>query len=264
MIVDFETKCWEEDWEYILKTNRLEKMIDLNDYKFSKKRLIINNVEDKSEVEKYANKKIAKNIIDEYINVKDYEDEVLNYFEISESFKLDEGYKYSISELTGIYISQADFLVHYSSDSILIKKKNWIDYAIEIYHSHDNIKVVSPVEGRKEKEKIDKHHNGIYLTNIFSDQCYIINVNDFKKKIYSEKNDDLNIYPIYGGNLFEKRVHNYLRVHNFSRALISETIYYSMNFKKLKLFKKMIIIFQKDLSYLFSIFVDIKRFFKSK
>ena len=86
MIVDFETKCWEEDWEYILKTNRLEKMIDLNDYKFSKKRLIINNVEDKSEVEKYANKKIAKNIIDEYINVKDYEDEVLNYFEISESF----------------------------------------------------------------------------------------------------------------------------------------------------------------------------------
>ena len=46
MVVDFETKCWEEDWEYILKTNRLEKMIDLNDYKFSKKRLIINNVED--------------------------------------------------------------------------------------------------------------------------------------------------------------------------------------------------------------------------
>ena len=37
MIVDFETKCWEEDWEYILKTNRLEKKIDLNDYKFSKK-----------------------------------------------------------------------------------------------------------------------------------------------------------------------------------------------------------------------------------
>ena len=36
MIVDFETKCWEEDWEYILN-NRLEKMIDLNKYKFSKK-----------------------------------------------------------------------------------------------------------------------------------------------------------------------------------------------------------------------------------
>ena len=187
MIVDFETKCWEEDWEYILKTNRLEKMIDLNKYKFSKKRLIINNVEDKSEVEKYANKKIAKNIIDEFINVADYEDEVLDFFEIPKSFKKDEGYKYSISELTGIYKSQADFLVHFSSDSILIKKINWIKYAIEIYNSHNSIKVVSPVEGRKEKEKIDKHHNGIYLTNIFSDQCYIINVNDFKKKYIQKK-----------------------------------------------------------------------------
>ena len=41
--------------------------------------MIINNVEDKSEVEKYANKKIEKNIIDEFINVADYEDEVLDF-----------------------------------------------------------------------------------------------------------------------------------------------------------------------------------------
>jgi len=125
MIVDFETKCWEGDWEFLLKTTRLEKMIYNNDYKFSKKRLIINNIKEKTEVEKYARKKISKNIIDEYVYVEDYEDDVLNFFEIPKSFKLDDGYKYSISELTGIYLSDADFLVHFSSDSILIKNSNY-------------------------------------------------------------------------------------------------------------------------------------------
>ena len=33
MIVDFETKCWEGDWEYVLKTNRLEKMIKISQVK---------------------------------------------------------------------------------------------------------------------------------------------------------------------------------------------------------------------------------------
>ena len=51
MIVDFETKCWEGDWEFLLKTTRLEKMIYNNDYKFSKKRLIINNIKEKIEIE---------------------------------------------------------------------------------------------------------------------------------------------------------------------------------------------------------------------
>lgn len=43
MSVTFETKCWEEDWEIILKTDYLKKQIENCNATFDKKRLFINN-----------------------------------------------------------------------------------------------------------------------------------------------------------------------------------------------------------------------------
>lgn len=40
--VTFETKVWEKDWEYILKGNYLEKVINSCNYNFDKKTIIIN------------------------------------------------------------------------------------------------------------------------------------------------------------------------------------------------------------------------------
>ncbi|MEH7611076.1 hypothetical protein [Gottfriedia acidiceleris] len=35
--VTFETKCYEKDWEILLKTDRIEKMIEFNQFQFKEK-----------------------------------------------------------------------------------------------------------------------------------------------------------------------------------------------------------------------------------
>lgn len=65
--VTFETKCYENDWQFLLKAGRLKKMIDWLDYKFDHKVLYINNVNNLDLVKKHADKCISRNIIDSYI-----------------------------------------------------------------------------------------------------------------------------------------------------------------------------------------------------
>lgn len=142
--VTFETKCYEKDWEILLKTDRIEKMIEFNQFQFKEKILYINNVQDVREVSRHADKLVARDVLSSYVIVDDYSKEALNYFEVTkESFK--GGYYYSISELVSIYLCNTDFLLHFSSDSILEKPFNWIDLSILKLQEDERFKVANPV-----------------------------------------------------------------------------------------------------------------------
>lgn len=85
--VVFSTKCWENDWEILLKQKFIKEIIARNNFSFDKKIVLINNVNDKNEVSRYAKICKDKGIIDAYYFVNDYADDVLKYFNISkESF----------------------------------------------------------------------------------------------------------------------------------------------------------------------------------
>lgn len=81
--VTFETKCWENDWKLMLKTEHLKRMIDNCNYQFANKVLFINNVDHYEKVGKYALRAKNRGIINAYYNVKDYAEEVLKYFDLS-------------------------------------------------------------------------------------------------------------------------------------------------------------------------------------
>ncbi|GHV56056.1 hypothetical protein FACS1894182_01840 [Bacteroidia bacterium] len=80
--ITFETKCWENDWEYLLKTNYLDKMIERCNVHFQSKQLIINNVNDHEKVSRYAQEKVDRNIIDAFYFVDDYIEEALKCYDI--------------------------------------------------------------------------------------------------------------------------------------------------------------------------------------
>ncbi|PET66040.1 hypothetical protein CN514_11465 [Bacillus sp. AFS001701] len=230
--VTFETKCYEKDWEILLKTDRIEKMIEFNQFQFKEKILYINNVQDVREVSRHADKLVARDILSSYVIVDDYSKEVLNYFEITkESFK--GGYYYSISELVSIYLCNTKFLLHFSSDSILEKPFNWIDLSILKLQEDERIKVANPVWNgnifEAKQESIDEDEN-FYIGYGFSDQCYLIRTNDFKNKIYNEKNPISERYPIYGGELFEKRVDAWMRNNHFKRITFKHGNYIHQNY----------------------------------
>ncbi|WP_088014378.1 hypothetical protein [Gottfriedia acidiceleris] len=230
--VTFETKCYEKDWEILLKTDRIEKMIEFNLYRFKEKILYINNVQNVREVSRHADKLVARDVLSSYVIVDDYSNEALNYFEVNkDSFK--GGYYYSISELVSIYLCNTEYLLHFSSDSILEKPFNWIDLSILKLQDDEKIKVANPVWNgnvfEAKQESMDEDEN-FYIGYGFSDQCYLIKTNDFKNKIYNEKNPISERYPIYGGELFEKRVDAWMRNNNLKRITFKHGNYIHQNY----------------------------------
>lgn len=233
--VTFEIKVYENDWEYLLKGDYLAKIISRCNYNFKKKILFINNVKDVNLVKGFADKKIEEGVLDRYYVVDDFSNETLNYFDIKkESFN--GGYYYSISELVSIYLCETDYLLHFSSDSYLEESQiNWIDEAIGIFQEREDIIVANPTwnfaYGEAKKESISEIGN-FYLGYGFSDQCYLIRTEVFKKKIYNERNSESERYPKYGGELFEKRVDSYMRNHKKYRITSKAISYVHENFPK--------------------------------
>lgn len=234
-MITFETKIWEKDWEYILKGDYLEKNISANKFKFTKKQIIINNVDNRKLVEKYCERKINEGIIDCYYSIEDFEKEVLDYFDISKN-SFNGGFYYSIAELLGIYKCQTEFLLHFSGDSYINKNnQNWIEESIKVMRNNPDIVVANPTWNNKfheaEKGSFDEVEN-FFLGYGFSDQCYLIRKNDFMKKIYNEKNIESERYPKYGGELFEKRIDAYMRNNSKYRITHKNSSYISYNFPR--------------------------------
>ena len=235
--VTFETKCYEKDWEILLKTNRLEEMIARNRYDFTEKLLYINNVDDPDKVVGYAERLKQRGVISDYIMVDDYANEALLYFGLDrESFR--GGYYYSIQELVGIYRCRTDYLLHFSGDSILDGAFSWLDRAIDLLGRDSRIKVVNCIWNRKvheaECESIGQDKD-FWIGYGFSDQCYLVKRSDFNQRIYHNCNPVSERYPHYGGELFEKRVDAWMRNNNYLRGTYKHGSYVSKNFPRTRL-----------------------------
>jgi hypothetical protein len=234
-MVTFETKVWENDYGYLLNGDLIDKMISRCNYDFTKKVLYINNVRNVNEVKKLADKKVKKGVLDQYYIVDDYSDEVLDYFGISKaSFK--GGYYYSIAELIGIYLCETEYLLHFSSDSILEASEiNWIDKALKIFQSKVDVIVANPVWSfrfNEAKKESFSELQDFYLGYGFSDHCYLIPTDVFKNKIYNEIHIDSARYPRHGGESFEKRVDSYMRNHKQYRITSNEISYIHKSFPR--------------------------------
>jgi len=240
----FETKCWENDWQLMAYTNHLQQMIENCSVDFQRKVLWINNVKRLADVKKSLSHLIEAEIIDDILVVADYIDKALSEYKIDkDSFK--GGYNYSSEELAGIYACKTKYLLHFSSDSYIpheYKTAKWIEAAIDIMENNPEIVVANPTWNRKWNEAKKESFSSIddfYIGYGFSDQCYLINTELFKRPIYNFHHEASDRYPSYGGELFEKRVDSYMRTHNLKRITSKTVSYKSKNITKLQyLFEK--------------------------
>ena len=232
--VTFETKCYEKDWEILLKTGRLEAMIARNQYNFAERILYINNVADPDKVRSYAERYKERGIISDYVLVEEYADEALAFFGLGRD-SFNGGYYYSIQELVGIYLCRTEYLLHFSSDSILDGTFSWIEKGISALEHDQRIRTANCVWNRKYDEARDnavEETADLWIGSGFSDQCYLIRVSDFKARIYEETNPASERFPRYGGELFEKRVDAWARNNGYLRATYKHGSYLSKNFPR--------------------------------
>ena len=140
--VTFETKCWERDWKRLLQTDRLRRMADLNDFPFTEKVLIINNVKNYEEVARNADQAVQNGCLTRYFRVDDHADQALDFFDLSRE-ALGRGYVYSIAELVSLYLCQTEFLLHFAGDCIPAEHGAWIAKAIDLFNADVRIKVAN-------------------------------------------------------------------------------------------------------------------------
>jgi len=225
--VTLETKCWEGDWKKVLKTDRLKVLTERNCYPFAESIVLINNVQNYRQVCKYARRAVEKGFISRYVIVKDYEEEALKFFGVSRD-SLGRGHVYSIAEFVGLYICKTDFLLHFSSDSIPAKSYNWIPKAIDLLDSDYRLSVANLTWNgnyQSAKEESFQENENFYIGYGFSDQCYLVRLSDFRAPIYNEYHPASRRYPIYGGELFEKRVDSWMQNNGRLRATYKHGAY---------------------------------------
>lgn len=231
--ITFETKIWERDWKLILRTGRIKRMIDACRYEFAERILYINNVNDGDAAAREAAKLLKDKTLTSIMFVEALADKALEAFNVTkESFG--EGYYYSVQELAGIYNCRTEYLLHFSGDSIITNKESWIAEAIETMEKDKTAFVANPWDGRPAApglETISEDENFRYSTG-FSDQCYLIRAADFKKPIYNETNPAASVYPVYAGELFEKRVFSYMKNHGLFRLTSKKAVYKHQNFPR--------------------------------
>lgn len=245
MTITFETKVWENDWELVLKTSRLEDLVKRCDHHFDHRVLYINNVKNPLEVESHAKRWIDKGVIDQFVNVHEHAEAALDFFNLSKE-KLGKGYYYSIAELVSIYLTKTKYLLHFSSDAIPEKNISfpWLQSGIDLLEKNPKVKVFNLTWNRRYKEAINESlekDDHFYYGYGFSDQMYLVRTEDFRTSIYEESHEASKRYPHYGGELFEKRVDSWMRNNHHLRATHRDASYLHQNFTKNDLIKKIAI-----------------------
>lgn len=247
MTITFETKVWENDWEIMLKTDRIKQMIERCQHPFEEKILYINNVSDLDAVKRAADCLVSKQILSKFVTVSDHSEEALEFFSLSKD-KLGKGYYYSIAELVSIYLTSTKYLLHFASDSVVAPRtsKDWLITGLNTLNTYPQVKVFNLIWNKKYQEatkesNFEDQYN--FYSHGFSDQMYLVRTADFKKPIYEYHHPDAARYPNYGGELFEKRVYSWLRHHNYLRATYKYGSYLHQNFTNIEWKKKLSILF---------------------
>jgi hypothetical protein len=233
--VTLETKCWENDWEFLLKTDHIERVAERSGFNFAKKTLIINNVDDPGKVSSYAQRLVRAGVLTDYYLVAEHEAAALDFFGLSKE-SLASGFVYSVAELVGIHLCRTDFLLHFSGDSCPVSRAEWIGAALERFSADDNVKVANLTWNNNYAEAAAEafaEDEEFYFGYGFSDQMYLVRTSDFRSPaVYHETNPASARYPQYGGELFEKRVDAWMRNHGFHRITYKHASYVHENFPK--------------------------------
>lgn len=228
--VSFFTCCYEADWEFFLKEGRLKEMIGRCNYPFASRNLIINNVNDRDKVIQYAELAIKDGIIDNYFFSEEFIAQALLKYHIKRrNFKLDgyDGYWYSVGPFTALFVCKTDYLLYFTGDCMMQQayEPGWINKGINKL-AKSNIFCVTPLWNYlTPRETFDYEEDDCYYDKGFTDQTFLIKTESFSAINFNEYHVRSEIFPIYGGNHFERRVFCYMNNRNYKRCVFKNFIF---------------------------------------
>lgn len=238
MEITYNTNCWEKSWKVILQTDYLEKSIKNNDFKFHKRKLWINNVNDYDEVSYYAKKAIENGLITEFYNTEDYIDEAMEYFQLSKSSSsLGKGFPYSVGSLCAIYNCTTKYIIYFTDDAFVPQKfTGWIPTTLDFIEKNKNVVTGNLLWARSPnkimeqvaKKEMYRETERFYVGYGFSDQNYLGLTSFYKNLNYNTIHHLADIRykkQRKPGTSFEKRVEAWKLNNDFERATYKNGYY---------------------------------------
>ena len=211
--VTFETKTWQGDFRSVLDPRRMEQLIARNAHEFAARVVFVNNVDDPAAVMRRGRRLVSSGMLTDIVLVEEYATEALAHVGLSAA-DLSQGYVYSVAEIVGIYLCQTPFLLHFSSDSTLPDRYEWVPSALDVLARDPRVAVANLVWNGATESVLEesRYDDGEFAYGYgFSDQMYLIRRDDFRDRIYNFDDPASSRYPTYGGPLFERRVDSWMR-----------------------------------------------------
>ena len=206
-------------------------MKDACRYPFDRAVLHINNVNDPDEVERWAARAVDAGVIDVYARVSDYADEALAFFGCAPA-AFGKGYYYSIAELTALYLCKTDYLLHFSSDTIMANDEAWIAPAIAKMENDPRSAWLRKPDVERQVPTGPERSRSPRTTTFSSVTAFPTSATSCRPPPsdapFTARRTPISEsrFPHYGGDSFEKRVDAYMRNNGLFEDRLQEGVSY--------------------------------------
>lgn len=217
--VDLVVNCFERTYRAVLAPGFIAKVEDSCRYRFARRVVLINNIEDLAEARRMADERIHSGEIDDYYLVSEMLDAALKATGLKRQ-KLGLLPFYSNWALVALIVPGSNYMVHYDAEIAMQEPVNWIEPSLRLMRADPRVATAAPMWLREDGSKCFREKSGEFnLGYGFSDQIFLLDRREFARPIYCHWTIASMRYPVsHISPYFEQWVDAYLRVSRRYRA----------------------------------------------
>lgn len=229
--VALQTNCWHRDWRMALRGPRLAQLTERSVFRFAERTLLINALSNYDGALQLAGKAIDSGVLTQAVVVEQHADAALAAVGLSRA-DLAGSYGYSIAELVGLHLTRCDYVLYFMSDCLPETITDWIPGALALMQAEPRIKVSNLLwngNADEARAEADWETEDFFVGSGFSDQCYLVQAEEFRAPIYGFSHPGSERYPDYVQQGFERRIDSWMRQHGYLRATFKHASYRHAN-----------------------------------
>ena len=226
MEVDLVVNCFERTYREVLAGGFLEQVVAQNRFRFARRTVLINNVDDITNAKRLADARLQGGEVDEVHLVADCLPEALRRTGL-ELRDLGAGAPHSVPSLVAVTLPGPPWVLHWDAEIRLREPRDWISDGIAAMSADRRILVAAPRwRSPKLEAEVVEPQPPFDLCFGFSDHVYLGRRAELGGPIYSDRCVVRRRYPLaHRGYTFEARLDAYMRHQGRFRALHREVGY---------------------------------------
>lgn len=227
--IDCVVNTWERSYHSVLQPGFFYSIEESNDREFNKI-LLINNVNNITEVMKLADKMVSRAEISTYYLVEEKLPMALEIagLELADLGRLPH---YSDAPFVAITLPGNDWVLYWDAEIELVNRYNWVDQSIQLISGNVDILVANPNWlPNTIRDEMLCEIDSFSLSYGFSDQCFLLKRQNIQQITWDNICPVSLRYPLaHISTLFEQRIDAYMRRSKKLRATFMHATYSHKN-----------------------------------